>query len=197
MDRKRLAVVFAVVAIAIASIVVLLVTGEAEPVDTFADPAGDAAVGEGEKPPTDTTLADIQSAEVSDDGDEIVFEAKLGAEIPNRLRDGAFGVRWEIYEGGDSTFLVTASLDVGPTASVIGEQNGYGASTIDEQLPGSIEISGDTISIRLRPDEIPDFPDEFGWLLQTSLDGDQGDPQSARAEDKAPDDGFGEYPADS
>lgn len=196
MDRKRLLVVLGVVVIAIASVVVLLFTGEAEPVRTFADPAGDIAVGEGEGPPPDTTLADIQSAEVRSDGGEVVFEAKLGAQVPKKLADGAFGLRWEVYEGGESTFLVTASLDLGPTASVVGEQNNYGASTLDEALPGSLEVSGDTISIRLRTDEIPDFPEEFGWLLQTSLDGDQGDPQSARAEDRAPDSGYGEYPAD-
>jgi hypothetical protein len=195
MDRKKLAVVFAVVAVALASIIVLLVTGEAEPVRTFEDPGGDAVLEEGDKPPTDTTLADIRSAEVRSEGDEIVFAAKLGGDVPNEVAEGSFGLRWEVYEGGDSTFLITANLDVGPNASIIGEQNGYGASTLDEQLPGGLEIEGDTIEIRLNPSEVPDFPEEFGWLLQTSLDGDQGDPQSARAEDRAPDQGFGEYPA--
>lgn len=197
MDRKRLFVIFAVVGAAIASIVVLLVTGEAEPVRTFEDPAGDAQVEAGDNAPADTTLADIRSAEVRSDGDEIVFEAKLGGEIPNRLPDAAFNLRWEVYEEGDSTFLVTANLDVGPNASILGEQNGYGASTLDEGLPGSLEVTGDTIAIRLRAGEVPDFPQEFGWVLLTSLDGDQGDPQSARAEDRAPDSGFGEYPPDS
>ncbi len=195
MDRKKLAVVAAVVAIALVSIIALLVTGEAEPVRTFEDPGGDAAVEEGDKPPADTTLADIRSAEVRSEGDEVVFVAKLGGEVPNKVDEGSFGLRWEVYEGGDSTFLITANLDVGPSASIIGEQNGYGASTLDEQLPGSLEIEGDTIEIHLRASEIPDFPGEFAWLLQTSLDGDQGDPQSARAEDRAPDQGFGEYPA--
>ena len=197
MDRKRLYVVFAVVAAALASIVVLLVTGEAEPVRSFEDPSGDARVEEGDNPPVDTSLADLRAAEVRSEGDEIVFEAKLGATIPNELTDGAFSLRWEVYEGGDSTFLVTANLDVGPNASIVGELNGYGASTLDEQLPGSLEISGDTIAIHVRAGEVPDFPDEFGWLLLTSLDGDQGDPRSARAEDRAPDQGFGEFPPDS
>jgi hypothetical protein len=194
-DRKKLAVVAGVIAVALASIIVLLVTGEAEPVRTFEDPGGDAAVEEGDKPPADTTLADIRSAEVRSEGDEVVFAAQLGGTVPKEIEEGSFGLRWEVYEGGDSTFLITANLDVGPNASIIGEQNGYGASTLDERLPGSLEIEGDTIEIRLSPDEIPDFPDEFAWLLLTSLDGDQGDPQSARAEDRAPDQGFGEYPA--
>ncbi|MDQ3953778.1 MAG: hypothetical protein M3279_12585, partial [Actinomycetota bacterium] len=129
MDRKRLFVVFAVVAAALASIVVLLVTGEAEPVRTFEDPGGDARVEEGDSPPTDTTLADIRSAEVRSEDDHVVFEAKLGGPVPDRLRDGAFGLRWEIYEEGDSTFLITANLDVGPNASIVGQQNDYGAST--------------------------------------------------------------------
>lgn len=197
MDRKRLFVILTVVAVAVASIVVLLVTGEAEPVRTFEDPGGDARVEEGDKPPTDTTLADIRSVEVRSEDDLVVFEAKLGAAVPKRVPGGGFGLRWEIYEEGDSTFLITANLDVGPNASILGEQNGYGASTIDERLPGTLEISGDTIAIRVRTDEVPDFPDEFGWVLLTSLDGDQGDPQSALAEDRAPDSGFGEYPSDS
>ena len=197
MDRKGFAIAAAVVTVAVAAIVVLLFTGGADPVPTFEDLSGDAQIEEGKNPPADTTLADILLATVSDDGDEIVFEAQLGATVPKKVPDGSFGLRWEIHEDGDSKFLVTASLDVGPTASVIGEQNGYGGSTLDESLPGSLEVDGDTIRIRLDPSEIPDFPDEFAWVLQSSLDGDQGDPKSARAEDRAPDSGFGEYPTDS
>jgi hypothetical protein len=195
LDRRRLAVVAAVIAVCVAAVIALLVTGEAEPVQSFEDPAGDAAFEEGDNPPTDVTLADIRSAEVSSDGDEIVFEATLAGTIPKKVPGGSLGLRWEVFEGGDSTFLVTASLDAGPIASIIGEKNDYGASTLDEGLPGSLTIKGDTLTIRLEPDEIPDFPDRFAWSLQTSLDGDQGDPQSARAEDRAPDQGLGEYPA--
>lgn len=197
MDRKKLFVVLTVVVVAIASIVILLVTGEPEPVRSFDDPGGDVVVGEGKKPPIDTTLADIKSADVTEDGDEVVFRAQLGGPVPNRLPDASFGLRWEVYEDGDSTFLVTSSLDIGPNASIVGERNDYGASTIEEQFPGSLEIDGDTISIRLRTEDIPDFPEEFGWLLQTTLDGNQGDPKSATAQDKSPDNGFGEFPVDS
>jgi hypothetical protein len=196
-DRQRLYVVLAVVFVAIASIVVLLFTGEAQPVWSFEDPTGDALVEEGDKPPTDLTLADVRSAEVHEEDGQIVFEAQLGGPIPNRLRDVSFGLRWEVYEAGDSTFLITANLDVGPNASIVAEQGTFGASTIDESFPGSLEVVDDRISIRVDADEVPDFPSEFAWLLKTSLDGDQGDPQSARAEDRAPDQGFGEYPADS
>jgi hypothetical protein len=195
MDRRRLAIVAAVVVAAVAAIVVLLVTGEAEPVRTFEDRAGDAMFEEGENGPTDVTLADIRAAEVRSEDGQVVFEATLAGPIPNKLPDGALDLRWEVYEDGDSTFLITANLDVGPVASIIGEKNGYGASTLDEKLPGMLAIEGDTLTIRLDTAEIPDFPSEFGWLLHTSLDGDQGDPKSARAEDRAPDDGFGEYPA--
>ncbi|HEV2756784.1 MAG TPA: hypothetical protein VG318_13525 [Actinomycetota bacterium] len=195
MDRRRLAVVAAVVAAAVAAIVVLLLTGEAEPVRTFEDRPGDAMFDEGENPPTDTTLADIRSAEVRAEGGEVVFDAQLAGPIPNELPDGTLDLRWEIYEGGDSTFLITANLDVGPVATVIGERNDYGANTLDETLPGTLTIVEDRLTIRLDTGEIPDFPQEFAWLLHTSLDADQGDAQSARAEDRAPDDGFGEYPA--
>ncbi len=195
MDRRRLAVVAAVVAAALAAIVVLLVTGEADPVRTFEDRAGDAAFDEGENPPTDTTLADIRTAEVRAEGGEVVFEARLAGPIPNELPDGSLDLRWEVYEGGDSTFLITANLDVGPIATIIGERNRFGASTLEDDFPGSLTLEGDALSIRLETDEIPDFPDEFAWLLHTSLDADQGDPESARAEDRAPDEGFGEYPA--
>ena len=196
MDRKRLLVAFAVVAVALASVIALLVTGEAVPLRSFEDPAGDPAVEEGKKPPTDTTLADIRNAEVTDDGDEIVLETQLGTTVPKEVDEGSFGLRWEIYEGGDSTYLITANLDVGPNASIIGEQTGYGASTLDETLPGSLEVVGDRIAIRIDPDGIPEFPDEFEWVVTTTLDGDQGDPQSARAEDRAPDQGYGEYPVE-
>ena len=197
MDRKRLYVVLAVVIAAVGSIVVLLFTGEAQPQRTFDDPGGDAAVEEGDNPPLDLTLADVKRAEVREDGGEVVFEAQLGGPIPNRMRDGALGLRWEVYEGDDSTYLITANLDVGPNAYIVEEQGDFGGSTLDETFPGSIEVVDDRISIRLDPEEIPGFPSEFAWLLKTSLDGDQGDPQSARAEDRAPDQGFGEYPADS
>ena len=195
MDRKRLYVVLAVVLVAVASVVVLLFTGEAEPVRSFEDPGGDALVEEGKNPPTDVTLADVTAAEVREEDGEIVFEVKLGGTVPDKVADGAFGLRWEVYEEGESTFLVTLNLDIGPNAYIVGERTDFGASTLDESFPGSLEVAGDTISIRVRPDDVPKFPDEFGWLVQTSLDGDQSDPQSARAEDRAPDQGLGEYPA--
>ncbi len=196
MDRTRLYVVLAVVLVAIASIVVLLFTGEAEPVPSFQDPSADVVVGEGANPPADTALADVRSAEVREEDGQIVFEAQLGAPIPNKLRDGAIGLRWEVYQGGDSTFLITANLDLGPNAYIVAEQGDFGGSTIDETFPGSLEVAGDRMAIRLDAGDVPDFPSEFAWLLKTSLDGDQGDAQSARAEDQAPDQGFGEYPAD-
>lgn len=197
MERKRLYVVLGVVLAAVASIVLLLMTGEAEPVRTFEDPGGDAAVGEGDNPPTDTTLADIKTAEVREEDGAIVFEAKLGGEVPDKLPDGSFGLRWEVHEDGESTFLVTANLDVGPNASILGQRTRYGATTLEDRFPGSLEVAGDTISIRLDPEEVPQFPEQFSWVLKTSLDADQGDPQSARAEDQAPDSGLGEYPPDS
>lgn len=194
MERKGLYVVLSVVIAAVAAIVVLLMTGSAEPVRTFEDPGGDAVVGDGDKPPTDTTLADIKGAEVREEDGEIVFEARLGAPVPSKLPGGSFGLRWEIHEEGDSTFLITANLDVGPNASIVGEQTRYGASTFEESFPGSIEVTDDKILVRIDPGEIEDFPDEFAWLLKTTLDGDQGDPDSARAEDQAPDSGLGQYP---
>lgn len=195
MDRRRLAVVAAVVAAAVAALVVLLLTGEAEPIRTFEDPSGDVAFDEGVDPPADVTLADIRAAEVLSEGGDVVFETRLGGEIPIKLPDGSLDLRWEVHEGNDSTFLITANLDVGPVASVVGEQNGYGASTLDESLPGSLTVEGDTLTIRLEPGEIPDFPSDFSWVLHTSLDAEQGEAESGRAEDRAPDEGFGEYPA--
>lgn len=196
MDRRRIYVVLGVVIAAVASVVVLLLTGEAGPVRTFDDPAGDTNLGEGENAPPDATLADIRSAEVREEDGQVVFEAKLGTTIPDELPEGSFGLRWEVHEEGDSTFLITANLDVGPNASILSERTDYGGGTLDESFPGSLEVVGETMTIRLDADEVPQFPDEFAWLLKTSLDGDQGDPQSARAEDQAPDSGFGQYPVD-
>lgn len=197
MDRKRLYVVLGVVLVAVAAVVVLLATGSPEPVETFSDPGGDARVGEGEGGPNDTTLADIETAEVREEDGEIVFEVSLGATVPDELPDGGFGLRWEVHEAGDSTFLITMNLDVGPNAYIVGEPTTYGASTIDETFPGSLEVTGETIAIRLDPDEVPKFPDEFAWVVKTSLDANKGDADSARAEDQAPDSGLGQYPADS
>ncbi len=193
MNKKQLAVVFGVLAIVVVAVVVLLVTGGDDTgAPGTAEGTGDVKEIAGDDAPTDVALADIEFAEVRREGENLVFEARLGAEIPKKIKAGSFDVRWDIYVGSESQFLVTGNLDVGPNASIVGIINDFGASTLDESIPGTLEIRGNVWIITVTPSEIPDWPAEFQWRLSTALDGKAGDPKSGLAEDTAPDLGFGE-----
>lgn len=195
MNAKQLGIVSAIVAVVLAAIVVLLVTGEAPRGQEAEDASGDVEVSEGEAAPSETGLADITAARVHEAGSQIVFEATMAAPIPKSLKDQTMEWRWEVSEGGTLTWLVTANVSVDePVASVTAQQGGYGSSTIDGLLPGGIDYDGNTIRVRLDQPEIPDFPSQFTWHLKTTLDGDRADPASATAGDEAPPSGLGEYP---
>lgn len=192
MNRKQLAAVFAAVAVAVVAVVVLLVTGGDDGPKLLPENAGDVTTLEGPKAPVDTALADIEFAEVRRDGDEVTFEARLGADIPKKLKGMTFDLRWDI-EGPDfGQFILSGNLDVGPNVSLVGIKNNLGTSTLDDTLQGTSEIEGNVWTITLQAGEIHDFPDKFKWKLTTSLDGKPGDPTSGRAEDTAPDRGMGE-----
>ena len=195
MSARQLGIVSAIVAVVLAGIVVLLITGEAPPGHEAKDPSGDVEVSEGEGAPGETGLADITEAKVHEVGSQIVFEATMAAPIPKTIKGGTMEWRWEVSEGGNLTWLVTANVSVDePVASVTAQQGGYGSSTIDGLLPGGIDYDGNTIRVRLNQPEIPDFPTQFTWHLKTTLDGDRADPASATAGDEAPPSGLGEYP---
>lgn len=192
MNRKQLAAVFGAVAVAIIAIVVLLVTGGSDEVKLPPENAGDVTTIEGPKAPVETALADIQFAEVRRDGDEVVFEARLGTDIPKKLKGMTFDLRWDIEGANFGQFILSGNLDVGPNVSLVGIKNNLGTSTLDDTLQGTSEIDGNVWIITLNADEIHDFPKEFKWKLSTSLDGKPGDPTSGRAEDSAPNSGTAE-----
>lgn len=195
MNTKQLAIVSAVVFVVLGVIIVLLVTGGVSPAERSRDATGDVEVGQGEDPAPDPTLADIRVTRVDLDGDQIVFEAEMDAEIPKALKDQTMEWRWEIRENGTYTWLVSANISVeNPIGSVTHQQSNYGASTIDNTLPGSIDYDGNTIFVRLDHTQIPDFPDQFSWRLETTLDGNRADPASALTTDLAPESGLGEFP---
>ena len=190
MNARVGAAIGAVVAL-IALVVLLLVSGGSEAPSAFGDPGGDVTVADGPKPPADTTTADILQANVSRNGDDIEFRATMDAPIPKSVRDGSLSWRWDVYVDGASAWIVSAGVNVQRSASLTSTQSDYGTGTIDDSLPGELEIRGNNLLITLRPAEIPDWPSDFTWTLGTTLDGDQGDPQSALASDMAPDEGRG------
>jgi hypothetical protein len=195
--NARVALGIGIVVALVAGIIILLASGgPVAPGDGAApapatEPRGDVVVGEGPEAPQETDLADVVEASVRRRGSNYVFRAEMAARIPQRVKGGGMSWRWDIYEAGVGTWILSANLDIGPTASLTSTQTNFGASTFDDTLPGHLRIAGDTISIRLRPDELDDWPDDFEWVLGTMLDGAQGNPRSALATDTTPDEGRG------
>ena len=174
-----------------AIVVVVLILNTGGPTTGPEDPGSDVAVGAGAAPPEDTTLADIQRAEVRRDGSEIVFEVGMSQELPAKIPKGALEFRWDISEGGDETWIVTANISALVTAAVTSQNTSYGSSTIDDTMPGTVAVDGETLTVSLTPADIKAFPEQFNWVLTTTLDADLADPTSAVATDTAPDSGPG------
>lgn len=185
---KSLWVAIGIVGAIVFVVVVLNVGG---PETGPGDERDDVSVAEGDNPPADEALADIEQAVVRRDGDQIVFEVIMSGDIPAKVPDGSLEFRWDLSEGGEETWLVTANLSRQLTGAVISHDTGYGSSTIDETMPGRVKAEGNTLTLTLRPDDIRAFPSSFDWLLTTTLDGDLTDPGSAVATDTAPDPGPG------
>lgn len=195
MNTKQLAVVSAIVACVLAVIIVLLVTGGVSPAERARDAIGDVETGEGADPAPDSSIADIQSARVTLQDSQIVFQAEMGGRVPRELEDQTMEWRWEIVESGTTTWVVSATVSVGrPVASVLEHETGFSASTIDDTLRGGVDSTGNTIFVRINQAEIEGFPNEFAWRLKTTLDGNRADPGSALITDEAPGSGLGEYP---
>lgn len=195
MNARQLAIVSAIVAAVIGGLIVLLVTGGPPPGEEARDPAGDVRVAEGPDAPEETDLADIRRARVYLDASQIVFEARMDAPVPPSLRGETMEWRWDVFEGGTKTWLVSAHVSVGdPVAALTAQQSNYASNTIDGRFPGSIDYRGNTILVRLDAAAVDRFPDEFTWRLTTTLDANRKDPDSAVATDGAPGTGLGEYP---
>lgn len=195
MNTKQLVVVGLVVVAVLAVIIVLLVTGGPPAEELAEDPANDVTLSEGPAPPKQHSLADVRSARVYLEASQVVFEAEMATPIPTKLKNQTLSWRWEILEGGSATWILSANVSVGsPIASVLSTQGNYGASTNDDTLPGGIDWTGNTLYVRLNAAQIENFPGTFSWRLETSLDGDRGDPKSAEVSDTAPESGLGQYP---
>lgn len=195
MNRSQLKIVLAVVAVAVGAIVLLLVTGGSdEPAGgVVEEPSGDVVIGEGSGVPSETDLADIQAAKVtSAGGKRFVFSATFGAPIPKKMgKKQTFSFRWDVTSPDGEGFIVSGNLDVGANVAILSTGGRYGASSLDDSFPGKMEINGSTWTVTINGGKIKGWPSDFTWKLKTSIDAVQGDPQSARAEDHAPDEGFG------
>lgn len=195
MTTRQLTIAFLAVAAVIGGLIVLLVTGGSPPGELAKDPSGDVEIEEGPDAPGDTALADVESARVYLHASQIVFEAQMAAPIPRSLEDQTMEWRWEIFEGGTETWLVSAHISVGePVGALTAQRSDYATSTIDGKLPGGIDYRGNKIFVRLNPPELKRFPSEFTWRLTTALDANRADPGSGVARDTAPATGLGEYP---
>lgn len=188
MDR-RIGAVLGVIAL-IAIVVIVLATGG--PSVSGSDASDDVTV-EGEGRPPNSHLADVSGSEVRREGEEILFIADMTQPIPERVPNGSLDFRWDLTVDGSDAWIVSAQVTNDTIASVISQQTSYGSSTVDETMPGSVEVEGTKLTIRLRTGNIDSFPAAFGWRLRTTLDGDRSDPSSPQAHDQAPDSGPGSF----
>lgn len=186
MNTRGVIALGAVILIA-AAVIALLVTGGSGTSGT--DATGDVKVEGKRNPPKDRGAADIVNATVMRDGDEVIFRATLDADVPDDLDEGLLSYRWNVEEGGRETWLVTADVTIDTTASLVAQQFDYSATTIDQSLPGTVEIDGDEVAVTIDVSELKDFPASFDWSLETVLDGDRSNTASAEATDRVPDEG--------
>ncbi len=147
------------------------------------------------KTPAPGDLADIESAAVRSEGNEIVFEALMGSEVPVELKNQSMSWRWEIRQEDTTAWILSASLDIGPNATIFNPRTNEGGGTVDGSFPGEIERNGNSLIVRMVPSKLPSFPDDFEWRLTTRLVGRETDGGEV-AEDSAPENGFGRFTGD-
>lgn len=188
--NRSLLTALAVVAVVIV-VVLILATGGSGPGGS-GDAADDVTISDGEGQPEDVTPADIEEASVTRDGGAFVFVARMATDVPRRVRDGSLEFRWDISENGTDTWIVSAAVNVSVTAALTSQRTSYGSSTIDDTMPGSVEVDGNTLTVRVNAARVEDFPTDFQWRLRTTLDANRSDPASATASDTAPDSGVGQ-----
>lgn len=196
MKKGHLALVLAAVVVA-GGAILLLVTSRDSPQTSSRDEVGDVSVDNGAQAPQETGLADIEFAAVHSDGSDIVFEARSTVDIPKNPDGGeSMSWRWDVLDGGEPVWILSANLDIGPNATIFNPHTDFGAGTVDGSFPGRIERDGKSLIIRMDPGKLEGFPDEFEWKLETTLDGQQGDAKSALATDSAPEEGLGRFTGD-
>lgn len=187
---RSLGVAMGIVAL-IVIVVVVLATGGTDGGSGPGDATADVEVESGPDAPSDVGPADIAQASVTAEGNELVFVAEMASDIPGRIPDGSLEFRWDVIEGGEETWIVSAAIGRSPVAALTSPDSGYGSSTIDGTMPGTIEVDDSTLTLRFDRSKVEGFPEEFEWRLETTLDAKRTDPQSGVAHDRAPDSGNG------
>ncbi len=194
--KRTSVVVFLVVAVVVGAAVALVMEGRGGGEAGLDEERGDVSVEAGPQAPPGSELADLRSADVRADGSAIVFEAGSARDVPRGLKQGTMSWRWEIRDGDTVLWILSASLDVGPNATLFNPATDFGVNTIDGSFPGKVRRDGQSLIVRLKPREVEGFPREFEWVLTTTVDGSQGDPQSTVASDRAPDEGLAKFSED-
>jgi hypothetical protein len=169
--------------------------------DVPTEERGDITYIEGDTPRRQRTqeaqlvasIADLTSAQVTNEGDEIFFTAEVAASIPQPLRTSALEFRWDLTGDDGSSWTVSVMVEREAQAAVYTE-SGYGAGTIDDTLPGNVEVNDKGVTVRLRTAEIEDFPEAFEWTLASTLRAFKNEVDSPRVEDRFPDEGSIRYP---
>ena len=146
-------------------------------------------ITKGPKPPKQPGVVDVTAASVRFDDSTTIFEASVGRKVPDSFPSAGASFRWELSEAGTLTWIVTANVGIDATASMAATQLEHRSSTIDDSLPGQLEIEGRTIRIEVDTDRLEGFPGSFAWRLETELDGDRTKAPSALAKDVVPDEG--------
>jgi hypothetical protein len=187
-NRARSAIVLVIIVALGAGVAWLLSSGGGAS-GTSGDPKGDVIVSKGPKPPKGNGVVDLRHGEIVVEGGTATFEARVAAAVPEAVEEEAITYRWELIEDGQVTWIVSANVDVGRTASVLATQRDYRSSTIDDSLPGELVIQDETVFLTLETEALEGFPGSFDWTLQTELDGDRATSPSAVATDKIPDKG--------
>lgn len=138
------------------------------------------------------SIADLIDAEVRRVGDSIVFGASCAAPVPQRLKLSALHFRWDITSENGPSWTITARIDKVVEATVVSSA-GFGASTIDGSMTGSLQIRDDAVELRLDVRGLPQFPTTFEWALTSTLRAFRAEPDSPRVEDRVPNGTATEY----
>lgn len=188
MNRGRSLIILGVLVLAVGGVVWLLAGGRPTS-GAVEDPVGDVSIGRGPKRPKTPRIVDVTNASVRFEDSTVVFEATVDGKLPESFRAEGATFDWELFENGTKTWIVSASIGIEATASMTATQFDHRSSTIDDTLPGRLDIEGRTVQISVDTERLDRFPSAFGWKLKTELDGDRTKAPSALATDVAPDEG--------
>ena len=115
-------------------VALLLFTGGSGEQAKNQDGAGDVKVGKGPQAPEEIELADIERVNASLNDGTLRLEARMGAPLIRKSPQRSETWRWEVFEDGEMTWIVSAVIDIAPNVSVIATQRDYSASTVNDSL---------------------------------------------------------------